>query len=138
MSEKVSRLNKRGKKAAVVIAAAVLCAAAFFARMAGTVHAQRRIMLCVCDALTEVGLGYLLWGIILYFSHKGAFDGLFYLTHNIAEFFRRTKEDYISYGDFVKSRSHKPGCFGTFICLGAIMLAAGLVVMLVRFRLMER
>ncbi len=136
MNGSISREKNCGRKAAVIAAAAALCISAFFIRRAGTASADHRILLCVCDALTEVGLGYILWGVILYFSYKGALDGLFYLTHNIAEFFRRTKDGYVSYGDFAKSRVHKPGCFKTFIWLGAVMLAAGLAVMLVRYRMM--
>lgn len=126
-------LSEKARKTIIAIVALVLCTIVFIARVTYIITPHPWIS-AGCDALFGIGLLYIVWGIILYATFKGGFDGLFYIAQNIANIFKKgEKISFVTYGDFIDSRERVPNSYKTFLSYGGIMLAGAAVFLILYF-----
>ncbi|MBR6950187.1 MAG: DUF3899 domain-containing protein [Oscillospiraceae bacterium] len=129
----VSQLKDRTKDLIIIILALILCTVIFFLRYryncALLVSHPR--LLAACDTLFAVGFIYILWGIIMYATFKGALDAFFYVIRNLINNFKKDKNLVITpYYDYVMSRKRTPNRFKTFLISGGILMVLSVILMI--------
>lgn len=118
---------KSKKKIAAVSVAAAIWIIVFISRFS-YVESSCKLLLSVCDACSSTGLIFLFWGVVLFASAKGALDGLFYISRNVARLFQREGTmPYMSYYDYINSRDHRPTMYKTFFIIGGILFGLSLI-----------
>ena len=127
--------KKSAKSIAIVAFALIFCIIVFAVRLKYST-ALYPVLMSAGDALTSIGLAYIFWSLVLYAVSRGGLDGVFYITHNIARTFKRSKDStYVSFYDFVQSRGKKQSSFAAFLKCGVVLFAAGMAVLLVMYLL---
>ena len=84
----------------------------------------------LCDAFTGVGFVTFGYGLLVFTSNEGAFDGLTYAVGSFINIFRKyNKRKYETYYDFKSRRAEKKMSFGYIVLSGLLFMAIGLIML---------
>ena len=130
--------KKNFKKIMIVLVGVILIAAVFLIRY-HYVTVPDKTLLCICDALSAIGLLYLLWGAVLFAISKGGADGLAYFFSLSKNKFRRKQQlsedsKYGNYYDFSGGRPRRPNNAKLFAVFGGIALLISLILLIFYYR----
>ncbi len=111
--------------------AVILCVAVFLIRRKAILPLVRPLM-CASDAMTAIGLLYLILAVIMFAANKGALDALLYIGHSFLELVRK-KDPHtapVDFYEFTQREKKKNTTYRLFLLVGGILFLAGLVIIL--------
>ena len=123
--------TKAVPRAVIPIVAVVLCIAVFLIRRKAILPLVRPLM-CISDAMTSIGLVYLILAVIMLAVNKGALDALLFVGHSFLESVRRKEPESppVDFYEFTQRKKKKNTTYKLFLVTGVILFLAGLGIVL--------
>ena len=90
-----------------------------------------QVLQILCDAFFAIGIIVTGFGLLVFSSNEGVFDGLLYGVGSFIDFFRTTgKRKYPTLYDYKQSRGEKKLSFGYIVFSGLGFIAVSLILLI--------
>ena len=124
--------TKSVPRAVIPIVAVVMCVVVFLIRRRAILPLVRPLM-CISDAMTSIGLVYVILAVIMLAVNKGALDALLFIGHSFLESVRKKGPDTpppTDFYEYTQRKKKKNTAYRLFLLIGLVLFLAGLSIVL--------